>query len=116
MKKRYSKFILFIAGPVLIFALGILLIQAYLRKAITSYIENSLEEKIGSHLDRASGDLLDINVQKLKFNAFPITVLTPEISIYAATDVYNEDGSALVYNYVMKRELSILKFPSNRLC
>jgi hypothetical protein len=40
MKERYSKFILFIAGPVLIFALGILLIQAHLRKAITSSIEN----------------------------------------------------------------------------
>ncbi len=100
MKVRYSTFFLLIAVPVVIFALVMLLIQAYLPKAITSYIENSLEEKIGNHLDQAPDDLLEVNVQKLKLNAFPLTVLTPEISIYAATDVYNEDGSAMLYTNV----------------
>jgi len=100
MKKRDARLILFIAVPVVIVALGILFIQAYLPGVITRYIENTLEEEIGSQLDQASGDVLEINVEKLKFNAFPITVSTPGISLYAATDVYNEDGSAVLHNYV----------------
>jgi len=99
-KKKYAKLILFIAAPVLIFALGVLFYQVYLRSALTSYVENLLEEKIASHLDLAPGDFLDINVQKLKFNAFPITVSTPEISIYTATKVYNEDCFAMPCNFV----------------
>lgn len=100
MKVRYSRFFLLIAVPVLIFALVMLLIQEYLPKVITGYIENSLEEKIGSQLDRVSVDSLDIQVREIKFNAFPVTLLIPEISLYAETDVYNETGSAMLHNYV----------------
>ncbi len=91
MKKRDTRLILFIAVPVLIVALGILFVQVYLRSAVPGYVENTLEEEIGSHLDQASSDVLDVNVQKRKFNAFPITVSTPGISLYAAIDVYNEE-------------------------
>ena len=99
-KKKYAKLIFFIAVPVLVFALGVLFYQVYLRSALTSYVENLLEEKIASHLDLSPGDLPDVNVQKLKLNAFPITVSTPEISIYTATKVYNEDCSAMPCNFV----------------
>ena len=99
-KKKYTKLIFFIAVPVLVFALGTLFYQVYLRSALTSYVENLLKEKIANHLDLTSGDLPDVNVQKLKLNVFPITVSTPEISIYAATKVYYEDCSAMPCNYV----------------
>jgi len=100
MKKRNAGLILFIAVPVLLIALGILVIQVFLRSTITSYVESTLEEEIGSQIDQASGDVFEIHVEKLKFNAFPVTVSTPGISLYAATDVYNEDGSALLRTYV----------------
>ncbi len=99
-KKKYAKLIILIAAPILIFALGVLFYQVYLRKALTTYVENLLEEKIATHLNLSPGDLLDINVQKLKFNAFSITVLTPDISICAATQVHNEDYSAMPCYYV----------------
>jgi len=108
MKERNPVFILFFAVPVLIVVLGILFVQEYLRSALTGYVENVLEEEIGSHLDQAPGDLLDISVQKLKFNTFPITVSTSEISLYAVTDVYNEDGSALLCNHVY--EAGVINF------
>jgi hypothetical protein len=94
MKRSYARTILFVAAPVLIVALGMLIIQLFLRSAVTKYVENALEEKIGSHLNQASGDSLDIKIQKLKFNTFPVTVLTPEISIYVAAYAYNKDSSA----------------------
>jgi hypothetical protein len=108
MKKRHKRISLFIAVSVLIVVLGILFVQLYFRSAITSYVENTLEEEIGNHLDQSSGDVLDISIRKLKFNAFPITVSTPGISLYAATDVYNEDGSALLYNHVY--EAGVINF------
>jgi hypothetical protein len=107
-KNKYAKLIYFIALPVLIITLVILFYQGYLRSALTIYVENLLEEKIASQLDLASVDLIDVNIQKLKFNAFPITVSTPEISIYAATKVYNEDYSAKPCIYVY--EAGIINF------
>ena len=107
MKKKHTRFVVF-AVPVLIFALGVLFVQVYLRSALTSYVENSLEEAIGGHLDQASGDVIDVHVQKLKFNVFPVTVSTPEISFYAATSVYNEDGAAKQCHHVY--EAGIINF------
>lgn len=100
MKKRDTRLILFIAVPILIIVLGILVIQVFLRSTITSYVENTLEEEIRSKLDQASGDVLDIHIEKLKFNAFPVTVSTSGISLYATTGVYNEDGSAVLRHHV----------------
>ncbi len=105
MKKRHARITLIIVVPVLIIALGILVIQVFLRSAITSYVENTLEEEIGSKLDQEPGDVLDLHVEKLKFNAFPITVSTQGISLYAATDVYDEDGSALLCKHVYEADV-----------
>ncbi|TCO11093.1 hypothetical protein [Natronoflexus pectinivorans] len=95
MKNRNARLMLFIALPVLIIALGILYIQAHLPRVLTSYIENLLEEKIAGYLDLSSGDLVDVKVQILNCNMFAATVTTDEISIYAETEVYNEDSSAM---------------------
>ncbi|MFO8001181.1 MAG: hypothetical protein R6U46_08050 [Marinilabilia sp.] len=100
MKKRNPRLVLFIALPLLILGLGILSFQVYFRGAVSVYVENLLEEKMSRQLDQATGDSLDVNVQKLKFNVFSLTVSTPDISIYAATDVYNEDDSAMLYTEV----------------
>ena len=109
MKRNYARTILFVAAPVLIFALGMLIIQVFLRSTITKYIENSLVEKIGSQLNQASGDSLDIKVQKINFNAFPITVLTPEISIYATTYAHKKDSSVKPYKYVYEAGVTNLE-------
>ncbi|MFO7864669.1 MAG: hypothetical protein R6U85_11750 [Salinivirgaceae bacterium] len=100
MKKRHTRLVSFIAVPVLIFAMGVLFIPVIFSSAITRYIENTVEKKIGSQLDQASGDSLSINIQELKFSLFPITVSTPEISVYAATNALNKNSTALPCNYV----------------
>ncbi|WP_291857398.1 hypothetical protein [Marinilabilia sp.] len=100
MKRRYGSLLIFIAVTVLVFALGILFLQVFLRGSVTSYIENLLEKKIGSELNQSTGDSLVVNIQKLEFNGFPLTVSTPDISIYAETGVDNADSSAMLYTKV----------------
>lgn len=109
MKRSYARYILFVAVPVLVFALGMLIIQLFLRSAITKYVENSLEKKIGSHLKLVPGDSIDIQVRKLNFNSFPLTVLTPEVSIYAATYADNKDSSAKPHKYVYEAGVTNLE-------
>lgn len=100
MKRSYSRYIIVVAAPFLIFVLGMLIVQVFLRSTITNYVENSLAKKIGSQLNLASGDSLVIHVQKLQFNAFPITISTPEISIYVAAYAYKKDSSAIPHSFV----------------
>ncbi len=91
------------------------LYQAYLPEIITSYIKNSLEEKISSQLDLASGDLLDIKVKEVIFNASPATILIPEISLFAATGLYIENGSVIFYEQAYEAGVVNLEFSARQL-
>lgn len=94
--------------PALIMTLGILLIQVCLPVALTSYVENLLEKKIANHLEQSSEDLIDVNIQKLKFKVFPATVSTSKVSIYAESEVFDKDRSLMPFREVY--EAGIINF------